>query len=177
MTAAIQEHVRAWGEIDRETGAFLLKTYDSEVDMIGWPLVAGVVRNRGQFAVSGIALAQLFEWCSDQELQIAALLHSHKYEAFLSPVDLEYGFAAEGFLSTIVPDYATPSANPAEWGWWSFHDDTWNEVAPLEVVDRTFKGISFDEGGVSALEEGPSGLSPTQASLLAPTYLGKEPKR
>lgn len=175
LTAAIQRHVQAWGELRRETGAFLLKRRDSDtIDMIAWPLVAGIVRGRGQFAVSGVALARLFEWCGDEDLQIAALLHSHKYEAFLSPVDLKYGFAAEGFLSTIVPDYAAPPRDPAEWGWWSFRGGDWIDAQPPEVAEvASFAGVSFDENGVSRLTEQPGGLSPADASRLAPAYLAE----
>jgi hypothetical protein len=173
LTAAIQEHVQAWGELGRETGAFLLKRRDSDlIDLIAWPLVAGVVRSRGQFAVTGVALARIFEWCGDEDLQVAALLHSHKYEAFLSPVDLKYGFAAEGFVSTIVPDYMAPPTDPAEWGWWSFSGGEWIDATAPEMAEgASFDGVSFDEGGVSPMKERPEGLSPAGATRLAPGYL------
>jgi hypothetical protein len=164
VTTALQHHVREWGQLDRETGAFLLNHSDSQiVDMIAWPQTAGVVRSRGQFRVSGLALARLFDWCGEHDVQIAALLHSHKKKAFLSPTDLKYGFAAEGFLSAIVPDYATPSANPARWGWWRFQDGEWvDEHSPI-VRTAPFNGVSFDEDGPSSLEPDITGRSPVEA--------------
>lgn len=179
LTAAIQEHVASWGKLNRETGAFLLRQRAGDmVDMVAWPLVAGITRSRGQFAVSGRALARLFDWCGDEDIQIAALLHSHKYEAFLSPVDLKHGFAAEGFLSTIVPDYTTPSGDPDEWGWWSFRGGEWVDApAPPLVADATFSGVSFDESGVSVRSEQPRGMSPKEAVALAPAYLDEGRRR
>lgn len=178
LTRAVQQNVLGWGEVDRETGAFLLTRRDGDtVDMIAWPLLIGVVRERGQFAVSGSALSKLFEWCGERQLQITALLHSHKHEAFLSPVDLKYGFAVEGFLSTIVPDYANPSANPAGWGWWRFNHDAWIETTPLSIAaDRGFQGVCFDERGMSSLEHGRPGFTPADIPLITPNLVDEQGK-
>lgn len=173
LTTAVQGHVESWGKVGRETGAFLLRRRESDtVDMIAWPLVVGIVRSRGQFAVSGIALVRLFEWCGDEDIQIAALLHSHKFDAFLSPVDLKHGFAAEGFLSTIVPDYATPPREPRQWKWWSFTGGRWIDAQAPDVAEAvSFSGVSFDESKVSSLKIRPEGLTPAEASELCPRYL------
>lgn len=143
---AIQQEVKCWGRHPAETGAFLLGK-DRTVDVIAWAGERDIARRRDQFAVGGLALAVMFEWADSQHLTVLALLHSHRREAFLSPVDLQYGFDVPGFVSAIVPFYADPPEDPSDWRWWRYQA-RWQELAPPAVVESPFSEITFDSDGV-----------------------------
>jgi hypothetical protein len=143
--------VAKWGAQRCETGLFLLAApgrIDTSVDVIAWPGEVGVIRRRDAFAVSGVALARLFDWATDHERAVVALVHSHGEAAFLSSVDLDHGFSVPGFISAIVPFYKEPSSNISVWGWWRFTDGEWDDLPTPREDDLSFTEITFDERGV-----------------------------
>jgi hypothetical protein len=118
------------------------------VDVVAWPGEVGVIRRRDAFAVSGVALGRLFDWATDHELAVVALVHSHGGRAFLSAVDLDHGFSIPGFISAIVPFYNDPSSNINDWGWWRFDQQEWRDLPVPSEGDTSFTEITFDERGV-----------------------------
>lgn len=149
---AIVREVATWGRLGRESGVLLLASADEPlvVDAIGQPLDVGITRRRDEFAISGLALAQLFAHLDECDRVVAALIHSHGKRAFLSDVDLEHGFSVEGFVSSIVPSYADPPSEVRRWGWWIFLDGRWQDAEVPEVFPGGFLKIEFDEAGARA---------------------------
>jgi len=93
-------------------------------------------------------LAQIFDWATDRELVVRALIHSHGGPAFLSWVDLDHGFSVPDFVSAIVPHYRRPSAKVDTWGWWQFDGKHWIDLdAPL-LIHESLSEVTFDEDGV-----------------------------
>lgn len=147
LPQALRDDAEEWGTRRVETGAFLLGR-DSTVDTIAWPGERDIVRARDQFAVGGLALAQLFEWAESRELSVLALVHSHRGRAFLSPVDLKHGFSVPGFVSAIIPHYCDPSADVTAWGWWRF-DGEWRALETPTLHEHLFAAMSFDSAGIA----------------------------
>jgi hypothetical protein len=142
----IAAHVEQWGQKRCESGLLLLGRPDEALAHVAaWPAEKGIVRARGKFAISGLALAQIFDWASERELVVRALIHSHGGRAFLSWVDLDYGFSVPDFISAIVPDYRKPSADVEDWGWWRFDGERWADFAPPSLVDEALSEVTFDE--------------------------------
>jgi len=149
---ALTADIRRWGALGAETGGFLIA---SKSDPDGLTIVAlagqaGIARRRGLFAVSGPAIGQLFSWAADRELRIRAQVHSHARGAFLSPTDLRHGFDVAGFISAVVPHFATPSAEPRDWGWWQRTATRWQARSAPGVIAGTASIVRFDQGGVRA---------------------------
>jgi hypothetical protein len=121
------EEVETFGAVPAETGAFLLAREDNidELSVVAVPGGEGVSRRRNLFAVSAEAISRLFDVATQRGLVIRAQLHSHRRGAFLSPTDLEHGFNVEGFVTCVVPTYASPPREPARWSWWRFETGTW----------------------------------------------------
>lgn len=147
LPKALRDDTKTWGRKDVETGAFLLG-HDTSVDTIAWPGVHDIVREHDQFAVGGLALAQLFDWAEDKQLRVLALVHSHRGRAFLSVTDLKHGFSVPGFISAIIPRYHNPSADLRDWGWWQF-DKNWHPLEPPALDERAFAAVTFDSVGVA----------------------------
>jgi hypothetical protein len=146
----IVDDVVAWGRRACESGAFLLSTSD-EPDHMSIVAVAGatgIERGRDRFRVSGTAVEQLFGWAGDAKLRIRAQVHSHRGVAFLSRTDLQYGFSVEGFMTSVVPCYASPSAEPSTWRWWEFSGYRWHERPGPAIVSGSAMAFSFDARGV-----------------------------
>jgi hypothetical protein len=145
----IAAHVAEWGQRTSETGLLLLGSpHDALAHVAAWPGTEGIVRRRGKFAISGLALAQIFDWATDRELSVRALIHSHGGRAALSRIDLDHGFSVPGFISAIVPDFRAPSREVADWGWWEFDGQDWAELEVPLLVDRPLTETTFDESGV-----------------------------
>lgn len=145
----LQQHVRAWGQKDNEAGGFLLGPHDApSIDILAFAEGAGVERSRGLFRVSGKALDRLFAWAEDHDRRVWAQVHSHPRGSFLSHTDETYGFRVEGFISAVIPDYATPPLRPETWGWWTFEAGDWRSVAAPARSDLSSRVITFDEEGV-----------------------------
>lgn len=145
----LQEHVRACGQQDKEAGGFLLGPHDTPtINVLALATGAGVERSRGLFRVSGKALDRLFSWAEANDCRIWAQVHSHPRQSFLSDTDETYGFRVEGFLSAVIPNYATPPLLPERWGWWTFTRGVWRDAAGPEVVQHPGRIISFNEDGI-----------------------------
>lgn len=129
MGRAIADIVQQSGEEDVETGGFALAPMDASTGtVLALTGTKGIERNWGLFRVSGEALATLFDWADERELRVLAQWHSHKHDAFLSAVDLDGGFNVQGFHSAVIPNFASPSSDPADWGWWTFDGIGWVET-------------------------------------------------
>jgi hypothetical protein len=150
---AVHADVRHHGRLGVETGMFLLTSPTAgAVTTLALAGARGITRARGQFAVTGTALARLFGHARSQQLQVVAQLHSHRGRAFLSPVDLQYGFAVEGFTTCVIPNYRHPSRDPAAWGWWQHTAGQWRATPPYAISDSgaIARVVTFDEEGVNA---------------------------
>jgi hypothetical protein len=150
---ALHADVRRHGRLDVETGMFLLTSpIIGAVTTLALAGTRGVIRTRGQFAVSGTALARLFAHAREQQLQVVAQVHSHRGPAFLSPVDVKHGFAVNGFTTCVIPDYRRPSRDPAAWGWWQHTTGQWRPTLPYTVGENgtITRVVIFDEDGVRA---------------------------
>jgi hypothetical protein len=149
LPAQIAAHVELWGQKNCESGLLLLGRPEATLaHAAAWPGDKGIVRTRGKFAISGLALAQIFDWASERELVVRALIHSHGGRAFLSWVDFDYGFSVPDFISAIVPHYREPSADVSGWGWWRFDGERWADFDPPSLVDEALSEVTFDENGV-----------------------------
>lgn len=149
LPARIAGHTREWGRRTCESGLLLLGSPDEALlNLAAWPGEKGIVRERGKFAISGLALAQIFDWATDRELVVRALIHSHGGRAFLSWVDLDYGFSVPGFISAIVPRYHDPSSEVSDWGWWQFDGEEWTDIVAPRLVEQPLGEVTFDESGV-----------------------------
>ena len=144
----IATEARAAGAHIVETGGFILGALSSPASILALTGDKGVTRRRDLFHVSGPAMATLFEWVEKRELTVIAQWHTHGRRAFLSETDLEYGFNVPGFTTTVVPYYRSASADPADWGWWTFNDGEWVAVPPPALVSSEFSVITFEEGRV-----------------------------
>lgn len=145
---AVIADVALLGREGLETGGFLLAPRGSEqVSIVARCATAGIVRRAGLFQVSERALDRLFEYADQHELWIPVQFHSHKLAALLSPCDVEHGLSVEGFVTTIVPYFRAPSADPARWGWWRYRSG-WTPARAPETSPGPSRVIVFDEEGV-----------------------------
>jgi hypothetical protein len=146
----IVSDVRRHGAHGVETGAFLLahENEPDDLNIVAFSGVRGITRRPHVFRISGSALERLFEWASEKELRVRALVHSHKRGAFLSATDLRHGLSVRGFTSAVIPKFAEPSPNAADWGWWRFNDGSWEPIAAPRSGDRPVHLVEFDESGV-----------------------------
>lgn len=147
---AIARYVEGYGVKGVETGAFLLAPGEvaDEVGIVAFTGQKGITRNRDVFGVSGKAIGRLFAWAEDHGMRVRALVHSHKRRAFLSRTDLGHGFAVRSFTAAIVPWYAFPPTNPADWGWWRYDRGKWQALDPATLASREVALVTFDEEGV-----------------------------
>lgn len=153
LAGAVCQDVAGYGLRGVETGMFLLGPRDgSGVTTVAFAGTAGVTRRKDHFAVTGTALARLFRHADDHDLLVMAQVHSHGRAAFLSETDLRYGFAVEGFTTSVIPNYRCPSADPRVWGWWRYTSGCWVVAAPYVVAGSEGEAsrITFDEDGIHA---------------------------
>lgn len=142
------------GAQDLETGAFMLAPragaagQDPEVTVIALAGDIGIVRDCDLFQVSERALHQVFTFADDHDLWIPALVHSHRAGAFLSLADQRYGLRVDGFISAVIPTYASPPSGLARWGWWQFEAGRWRDAVPGLATDGTVEVVRFDEAGI-----------------------------
>jgi len=148
---AIAAEVRRYGELDVETGGFLLAPEGSgSVCTVAYAGAKGITRYRLQLQISEIALDKLFAFASTQGCWVPAQFHSHAGSAFLSRIDREYGLRVPGFTSAVVPAFADPPVNPDAWIWWQFDHGDWYPVDGPRTADRDLRQVTFDEDGVRA---------------------------
>lgn len=147
-TAAVIAEVTRFGAESLETGGFLLAPRaEDTLAIVALAGTAGIVRRARMFQVSEIALDRLFAHADRHDLWIPAQFHSHGRAAFMSPTDIDHGLSVQGFVTTIVPYFATPPADPSQWGWWRY-DDAWTPIAPPRAAAGAVSVITFDEDGV-----------------------------
>jgi len=133
-----------------ETGGFILRPYDTAcASTLAVAGAAGITRRRGLFAITPLALGELFEFADEHELTVTAQWHSHRFEAFLSRTDLAHGFDVPGFHTAVVPYFEVASADPADWGWWQYGEQGWTESIAPQSVEGDVSLVTFDEDGVS----------------------------
>jgi hypothetical protein len=145
----LQAHVRAYGLHHAESGGFLLGCYEgSAATVLALAEGVGIDRNPGFFRVSGKAIDRLFEFADQQSLRVWAQVHAHPRDSFLSITDKRDGFRVAGFLSGVIPDYAMPPLNPADWGWWTFVNGAWQTAPSPTTIDMTGRVVIFDETGI-----------------------------
>jgi hypothetical protein len=153
VTALIAE-VTTFGARGLETGGFLLAPHPAAAGAN--PAVAavalagdtGISRARDMFQVSERALDRIFTFADDRGLWIPALLHSHQAGALLSVTDQRHGLRVDGFISAVIPQYASPPRDLARWRWWRFESGRWRGATPGRTAGKTVEILRFDEGGI-----------------------------
>lgn len=146
---ALLDETRSWGSRGVETGGFLLRAGDGPARCVALAAASGISRRHDYFMVSGRAIAQLFRWAEDQELAVVAQVHSHRCDAFLSKTDLQHGFSVRGFISAVIPRFASPPPHLPAWGWWRF-EGVWQQTVAPSVTAGSPHIVRFDEDGVRA---------------------------
>jgi hypothetical protein len=147
--ATIVDDVRRYGGGGVETGSLLLTPRgEPTASVLALAGEAGVTRHRGLFVLSAAALSPLFDYAEDNDLQVRAQVHSHRFEAFLSPTDKAGNIRMHGFIAAVIPTFATPSSDVAVWGWWVFEGAGWIATHPAIVSDLNTKVLTFDADGV-----------------------------
>ena len=122
---------------------------DPDVRVLALTAEAGIERSIGRFFIGAAALDQLFTHAEQHGLQVRAMIHSHPSEAFLSAVDQRCTLRVPGFVSGVIPNFASPPTDPADWGWWRW-DATWTSC-PVPATTATLPAaqvISFDAEGI-----------------------------
>lgn len=143
------EDVRDWGGRGRETGGFLLRGVDSDLaDILALAGRTGVRRRRHHFRISALAIGRLFDWAVEHDLSVAAVVHSHRHDAFLSGSDLQGGFSVPGFVTAVIPRYQDPPAEHRRWGWWKYGEGEWRDLTAPPLYRAPVTIIGFDEDGV-----------------------------
>lgn len=146
--ATVVAEVARFGTVRVETGGFLLAPRDSDaVTIVALAGTVGIVRRRDLFQISDLALDRVFSYADEHDLWIPAQFHSHGMAAFMSECDVEHGLSVAGFVTTIVPYFAAPPADPAGWGWWRYQGE-WTPISPPRTTTAHVTVICFDEDNV-----------------------------
>lgn len=147
--AAIAAEIRSFGRRNLETGGFLLAPYRTvDIQQVALAGTTGIKRRHNQLQISPKALARLFDYADDHAFYAPAQFHSHQTTAFLSHTDATLGLRVEGFTTTVIPAFAEPPTDPAEWGWWTFRNPTWMSAPPARLTPGQARIIRFDENGI-----------------------------
>ena len=147
---AVTRDVRSYGVRGMETGGFLMANVGTDV-LAGIALAgqSGIDRRGDLFQISERALDRLFAFADDQGFWLPVQLHSHRLAAFMSRTDARHGLRVEGFVSTIIPGFASPPEDVDAWGWWQFQSGDWQPCRPAAVRPGGPELIiAFDEDGV-----------------------------
>jgi hypothetical protein len=150
VVAELTGEVALHGAGNAETGGFLHSHSQARghIDVLALADSAGVRRARDLFALSAAAIERLFSWAGERDLAIRAQVHSHRAAAILSTTDVRHGFAVEGFISAVIPDYRHPAPDPLRWGWWRCDAGRWTPIGGPRVARDTAVTVRFDEDGV-----------------------------
>jgi hypothetical protein len=152
VIVAVVDETARYGSTRLETGGFLFAQRGSE-EICGAAMAgdSGILRRHNVFQISERALDRLFTYASDNDLWLPIQFHSHEFGAGMSETDALHGLRAEGFISTILPGFACPTASLTAWGWWQFLSGDWRICpAAIEVAGGPDLLVTFDEGGVCA---------------------------
>ena len=137
-----------FGALGVETGGFVLYPTDSdEPSVVALVGERGISRHPRLLEISALAIDRLFGFADDHNLRVRVQFHSHREEAFLSVTDKEFGLRVPGIVSTVIPNFADPPADPRSWGWWMFNADDWAEIAPWTLAGEAPRVVVFDEDG------------------------------
>jgi hypothetical protein len=146
--AAVVGDVTRYGAKNVETGGFLLAPRGEDtISIVALAGDAGITRRRDLFQLSECALDRLFAHADERDLWIPAQFHSHGLNAFMSACDVDHGLSVHGFVTTIVPYFASPPEDAAQWGWWRF-GSAWTPVAPPSTSHAPVRVIAFAEDGI-----------------------------
>ncbi len=146
--AAITGHVAYHGAKNVETGGFLLAPRGEDtISVVALAGGVGITRRPDLFQISEYALDRLFAHADEHDLWIPAQFHSHGLTAFMSACDVDHGLSVRGFVTTILPYFASPPEDPAQWGWWRF-DGVWTPLAPPSRSHEPIHVIAFAEDGI-----------------------------
>ncbi|MEU6138790.1 hypothetical protein ABZ848_00335 [Streptomyces sp. NPDC047081] len=111
-------------------------------------------RAYGRFVIGLQAVDTAFTYAEERGFQVRAMLHSHPRAAFLSATDLRYSLRMRGFVTAVVPTFASPPIDPAQWGWWQY-DGNWWVCSPPTIDSACPEAtvLTFDAEGVRELHE------------------------
>lgn len=147
--AIILAEVSRFGRKHMETGGFLLTSRKSHrVVAVAAAGKKGISRGPFQFRISGEAVDVIFTHAEENGFHIPVQWHSHGRDCELSETDRRHGFAVEGFVSTVIPDFRHPPRHPADWGWWTFSNAEWCGSESPMPAEGQVDLITFDEDGV-----------------------------
>lgn len=129
-----------------ETGSFLLVTRGSvDVAVVALLGDAGIRREPALLVIDATVIDHLFTYAEDRDLRVAAYLHSHGYDAFMSQTDQSGTIRTPGFIAGVIPQFTSPPPDPAAWSWWVCQAGSWHESVPAVVVDdRTARVLTVD---------------------------------
>lgn len=148
-TTHMYRECQAFGQLDVETGGYLLRRIDAEhVTAVAVAGDAGIERGPLIFRVSGQANEAIQNWAFDNESLIVGQWHTHKHDAYMSMTDLKSGFNVPELTTVIIPEFGQPSPDPATWGWWVHRDGAWRDAAAAGPSDSSATRVVFDESGV-----------------------------
>jgi len=148
---AVVAETATYGIRRLETGGFLMALVgQEEVVSLAVAGNVGIVRRHNLFQISERALDRLFNYAGDEGLWLPVQFHSHDYgPPEMSIADQNHGLRVEGFVSTILPDFARPPSDLAAWGWWQFSQGSWRPSPPARLIAGAVPTIvTFDEDGV-----------------------------
>lgn len=150
VVASVAAETQFYGERSLETGGFFVAPVGSEsVTGVALAGETGIVRHRRLFQITERALDRLFTYAATQDLWLPAQFHSHERMAFMSETDMQHGLRVEGFISTIIPEFAAPPLDVHAWGWWQFHAGEWRACMPPTLASGAVDFVVvFDEDGV-----------------------------
>jgi len=148
MSTAIAMSARTAGKLGQETGGFIIANDCGESVTLALAGQRGIERAWNLFRVSSGGIATLFDWVAQRGLTVSAQWHSHRRDAFLSEVDIRYGFNVTDFRTCVVPNYASPSDDPTQWGWWTFDGHRWRDTNPPTSCNTPFNIVTFEEGEI-----------------------------
>lgn len=94
-------------------GGRLLES-DAEVHTIVVPKGAGVELRRTHVVVSASTMARIAELVNPPDFVLVGQVHTHEHDAFHSLVDDIHGFHSPGFLSIVVPHFASAGHMPMD---------------------------------------------------------------
>jgi hypothetical protein len=102
------------------------------------PKGPGVFKHAYHIRVSDRIIANLCDFVDPPHRVLLGQMHTHKHEAFHSPSDDANSLDTPGYLSVVIPHFATGAASA--WEEWAFHEcvasQTFRLWPPAEVGQR-----------------------------------------
>lgn len=104
------------------------------VTQIFIPKGDGVFQHRLQHRIDERIIAAIGELLDPPQLVLLGQVHTHEHDAFHSPADDKFSLDTPGFLSVVIPDFA--SGESSAWQHWAFYEC---------VASGTFRELPSDE--------------------------------